>query len=239
MRKAPTGRKMQPSKKPITPKKVTPKKVTPLELSQHEKEPPKPKWVDFYDLLLGERHITTAQLADAVENNAFRGWDEYGRFLQFSPKNTKDARSQKALQNALSYLSEVWRLQSTAYSEAFGQDDITASIPHAKFGWYENELPSFGQTPPEQPKHGAAGGAMKGENYRLRIMGALIDLWTGSSAGPKEKTSAALVAWLTDKEGEAQSWDLSADESVKKHLEAIIKLRSGRLLFPDDHKGYK
>jgi hypothetical protein len=234
MRKAPTGRKMQPRKKPITPKKVTP-----LELSQHEKEPPKPQWVDFYDLLLGERHITTAQLADAVENNAFRGWDEYGRCLQFSPKNTKDARSQKALQNALSYLSEVRRLQLEAYSENFGQDDLTDLIPHAEFGWYANKLPSFGNPPPEQPKHGAAGGAMKGENYKLRIMGALIDLWTGHAVSPPEKTKAALVSWLTDIEEKAQCWDLKSPDAVKKQFDEIQKLLSGRLLFPADHPQLK
>lgn len=219
-----------------TARKVTlAKKVPPVNNTATPKEP---RWLDFYELIFGERRITTGQLADAIENVGFRGWDEYGRFLQFDPK-MKDQQHAKARQDALLYIANVWKWRVETTTEECGEDDPTGIIPLAGFGWYANELPSFGKTPPEQPKHGAAGGAMKGENYKLRIMGALIDLWTGHAVSPPEKTKAALVAWLTDIEETAQCWDLKSPDAVKKQFDEIQKLLSGRLLFQADYPQLK
>lgn len=202
------------------------KKVQPVNNTAKPKEP---RWLDFYDLIFGERNISTGQLADAIENTPFRGWDEYGRFRQFNPK-PNDKQSDKAVQDALSYIASAWEWRNENYTGECGEDDPTGTVPPAGFGWYENELPEFGQIAP-QPKHGAAGGTQKGENHTLRIVGALIDLWTGHAKGPTTKTRAALVDWLTDG---ANEWDLRSKESVNDRLTSVQKYLHGRTLFRAD-----
>ena len=202
------------------------KKVQPVNNTAKPKEP---RWLDFYDLIFGERHITTGQLADAIENTPFRGWDEYGRFRQFNPK-PNDKQSDKAAQHALRYIADVWKWRIETSTEEFGEDDPTGTIPPAGFGWYENELPPFGQVAP-QPQHGAAGGTQKGENYTLNIVGALIDLWTGHASGPAEKTKNALIEWLTSADCD---WHLTSDKSIQDRLTKVQKLLQGRTLFPAD-----
>lgn len=219
-----------------TARKVTPAMKTPP--VNNTATPKEPRWLDFYELIFGERRITTGQMADAIENTGFRGWDEYGRFLKFDQKSNKQ-QYDKASKSALLYIAIVWKWRVETSTEECGEDDPSGIIPLAGFGWYADELPSFGKTPLEQPKHGAAGGAMKGENYKLRIMGALIDLWTGHAISPPEKTKAALASWLTNIEETAQCWDLKSPDAVKKQFDEIQKMLSGRLLFPADHPQLK
>ena len=114
-----------------------------------------------------------------------------------------------------------------------GGNDPEDLIPQANFGWYENELPVFGPMP-SQPKHGAAGGQAKGENYSLRMIGALIDLWTGYAEGPSSKTEKSLVSWLNDKNGSARDWSLTSPQPIEERLLKIRMLLSGRVLFKEE-----
>ena len=153
----------------------------------------------------GQRHVSVATLATAIETFGIYTWDQFGRFRLFKVGTPEADR-------ALRLISFVYEFESSSsqgetqhpLDACSGEDD-----PYWQFGWASEVAPNFdairsGQLENRQPLR--AKRSTREENNNFALIGALLELLLGTSPGGQKlsiyKDQAAVISALESRFGD-------------------------------------